>query len=104
MLGDMGKMMKQLSEMKSQMSVMEKELKSIVITQSDKNNLVTVSLSGKLDLKEIALSDEFLECDKAKMEKAVTHAVDAALREAQNVAAKKLKESGSLGNLGIPGL
>ncbi len=104
MLGDMGKMMKQLGEMKSQMAAMEKELKNIVITQSDKNNLVTVSLSGKLDLKGISLSDEFINCDKTKMEKALTNAIDSALRDAQNVAAKKLKESGGLGKLGIPGM
>jgi len=101
MLGDMGKMMKQLSDMKSQMGKVEKELKNTIITKSDKDNLFTIELTGKLDLKNVTINEDVLTSDIKKLEIALTNALSLALKEAQNMAANKLKEAGGLN---IPGL
>lgn len=104
MFGDMGKMMKQLSEMKAQMSKMEKELKNTIISRSDRDGLVTIELTGKLDLKSVKIDPSIQEKDPKKIEQSVSEALSAVLQEAQKVAANKLKESGSLAGLNIPGL
>jgi len=104
MFGDMGKMMKQLGEMKAQMSKMEKELKNTIITKSDKEQLVTIELNGKLDLKNVTVSPMIESKDAGQIEKAIKEALAAVLQEAQSVAANKLKDSGSLAGLNIPGL
>ncbi len=101
MFGDMGKMMKQLSDMKAQMGKVEKELRTTMISKSDKDGLFTIELTGKLDLQSVKISDKVVGSDIKKMEKALTEAISSALREAQNIAANKLKEAGGLN---IPGL
>ncbi len=101
MFGDMGKLMKQVTEMKSKMGAVEKELKKTILTGASKDGAVKAEITGKMVLNKIEIADELVG-DKKRLEKAVFEAVDAALKNASEEARKQL--SGVTGGLNIPGL
>ena len=101
MFGDMGKLMKQVTEMKSKMGAVEKELKKTVLTGQSKDGFVKIEITGKMVLNKIEIAEEIVG-DKQKLEKSVFEAVDAALKNASTEAQKQL--SGVTGGLNIPGL
>lgn len=101
MFGDMGKLMKQVTEMKSKMGAVEKELKSLVLIGESKDNKVKVEISGKMVLKKVEIGDDIVG-DKKQLETSVFQAVEDALTKASNEAKDKL--SGVTGGMKIPGL
>ena len=101
MFGDMGKLMKQVSEMKSKMGAVEKELKSTVLIGKSKDDKVKVELTGKMVLKNVEI-DDALVGDKKQLEKSVFQAMEDALNQASAEAKDKL--SGVTGGMKIPGL
>lgn len=101
MFGDMGKLMKQVTEMKSKMGAVEKELKKTILTGVSRDDAVKVEITGKMVLNKVEIGDEIVG-DKQKLEKSVYEAVDAALKNASEAAKKQL--SGVTGGLNIPGL
>lgn len=96
MFGDMGKMMKQVAEMKSKMSAVEKELKQIVLTGRSKDGKVEIDMDGKMQLKAVRIPEN------KDIERSVQEALENSLREASDVAADKLK--GVTGGVKIPGV
>jgi DNA-binding YbaB/EbfC family protein len=103
MFGDMGKMMQQVKEMKSKMKDVEKELTGIVIEGKSKNQMVTCSVDGKLNLKNLKINPELIaKNDVGAVEKSVKEALENALNQAKATASQKL--SSVTGGLNIPGL
>jgi nucleoid-associated protein EbfC len=103
MFGDMGKMMKQVSEMKSKMKDAEKELNALVVKGASADNKVEVEVSGKMDLKSLKIDPELIATnDVKKIEKSVFEAVDSAIKVSRDTAASKL--GAVTGGMKIPGL
>ena len=96
MFGDMGKLMKQAAEMKSNMAKTEKELRKLVVTGTSKDGKVEIQLNGKMDLRSISIPEN------KELEKAVREAFEQAMRDVSKVAAEKLKAA--TGGINIPGL
>lgn len=97
----MGKMMKQVAEMKAKMGEVDKELKNATLKGVSRDNAVEVEISGKMILKKVTIGEAIVG-DKKKLEKDVFEAVEQALKQATDTAASKL--SAVTGGIKIPGL
>lgn len=103
MFGDMGKMMKQAKELKAKLKEAEKELLKLEVEGKSKNNLVTCTVDGKINVKSIVIEKELVDkADKSLLEKSVEEAVKKAVTDAQAKAASSL--SSLTGGLGLPGM
>jgi DNA-binding YbaB/EbfC family protein len=105
------KMLKQVQQMQAEMAKAQEQLKDEVVEASAGGGMVTVRVSGDLDVKEIvidpgAIGDgELAPEDVEMLQDMVLAAVNEALRSAQELAGKKMGGlTGGLGDLGIPGL
>ena len=111
---NMNKMLKQVQAMQAEMMKAQEQLKSEVVEASAGGGMVTVKVSGDLELKEIridpsALGDDGgIDSDDVEMlQDMVRAAVNEGLRSAQELASRKLggvAGAGGLGDLGLPGL
>ena len=103
MLGDIGKMMKQVNEMKSKMKDVEKELNSLILKGASGDKKVEVEMSGKMELKTIKIDPELVATnDPKKIEKSVFEAVKTALQMAKDTASNKLGKV--TGGAKLPGI
>ncbi|MFC1517281.1 YbaB/EbfC family nucleoid-associated protein [Candidatus Margulisiibacteriota bacterium] len=103
MLGDIGKMMKQVNEMKSKMKDVEKELKNLILKGSSQDNTVEVEMSGKMELKSIKIDPQLITSnDVKKIEKNTFDAVQKSLKMAKDTAADKLGKV--TGGAKLPGI
>jgi len=109
---NLNKMMKQVQQMQADMMKAQEQLKDEVVEASAGGGMVTVKVTGDLEIKEIridpaALGDgeSIAPEDVEMLQDMVLAAVNEALRSAQDLAGKKMGGlTGGLGNLGIPGL
>ena len=105
------KMMKQVQQMQADMAKAQEQLSHEVVEASAGGGMVTVKVSGDLDVKEIVIDPasigegELAPEDVEMLQDMVLAAVNEALRSAQDLAGKKMGGlTGGLGDLGIPGL
>ena len=112
---NLNKMMKQVQEMQAQMLKAQEQLKHEVVDASAGGGMVTVKISGDLELKEIKIDPsafgegEGVEPDDVEMlQDLVLAAVNEAIRSAQDLAGQRLGGLtgglGDLGGLGLPGM
>src|SRR5665648_6675 len=107
---NMGQMMKQVQQMQAEMAKAQQQLKNEVVEASAGGGMVTVKVSGDLELKELRIDPEAVDPDDVELlQDMVQAAVNEAYRAAQELAANKMGAAtgglaGGLGNLGIPGL
>jgi DNA-binding YbaB/EbfC family protein len=100
---NMGKMMKQVQEMQKQMEKAQEELAGEEVEASAGGGMVTVKVTGDLNIKSIKLDPEAIDPDDPEMlEDLILAAVNEAMRSAQELASKKM--GGLTGGLNIPGL
>jgi DNA-binding YbaB/EbfC family protein len=105
-------MMKQVQKMQADMAKAQEELKNEVVEASAGGGMVTVKISGELELKELKIDPEAVDPEDVDMlQDLVQAAVNEAIRSAQELAASKMNAAagglggpGGLGGLGIPGL
>src|SRR5687767_15610478 len=108
----MNQMMKQVQQMQAEMLKAQEELKNEVVEASAGGGMVTVKISGDLDLKEIRIDPEAVDPEDVELlQDMVQAAVNEAIRSAQELAASKMGAAtgglggpGGLGGLGLPGL
>jgi nucleoid-associated protein EbfC len=105
------KMLKQVQQMQADMAKAQEQLKDEIVEASAGGGMVTVKVSGDLDVKEIVIDPasigegELAPEDVEMLQDMVLAAVNEALRSAQDLAGKKMGGlTGGLDNLGIPGL
>jgi DNA-binding YbaB/EbfC family protein len=105
------KMMKQVQQMQADMAKAQEQLSHEVVEASAGGGMVSVKVSGDLDVKEIVIDPasigdgELAPEDVEMLQDMVLAAVNEALRSAQDLAGKKMGGlTGGLGDLGIPGL
>jgi nucleoid-associated protein EbfC len=109
---NMNQMLKQVQQMQAEMAKAQQELESEVVEASAGGGMVTVKVTGGLEVKEIRIDPEAIDPDDPDMlQDLVLAAVNEALRSAQELAASRLGAAtgglggpGGLGGLGLPGL
>jgi DNA-binding YbaB/EbfC family protein len=109
---NMQQMLKQVQRMQAEMMAAQEQLKDEVVEASAGGGMVTVKVSGDLDVKAIAIDPEAVDPDDVELlQDMVLAAVNEGLRAAQELASKKLGgitgglggPGGGLGGLGLPG-
>ncbi len=109
---NMNQMLKQVQQMQAEMAKAQEELASEVVEASAGGGMVTVKVTGGLEVREIRIDPEAIDPEDADMlQDLVLAAVNEALRSAQELAANRLGAAtgglggpGGLGGLGLPGL
>jgi DNA-binding YbaB/EbfC family protein len=109
---NMQKMLKQVQQMQADMLAAQEKLKDEVVEASAGGGMVTVKISGDLELKAVAIDPEAVDPEDVELlQDMVLAATNEALRKAQELAAERmggvtggLGGPGGLGGLGLPGL
>ena len=104
---NMNQMLKQVQQMQADMAKAQQELENEVVEASAGGGMVTVKVTGGLEVREIKIDPEAIDPEDADMlQDMVLAAVNEALRSAQELASSKLGgiAGGGLGGLGLPGL
>jgi DNA-binding YbaB/EbfC family protein len=103
---NLNKMLKQVQEMQAEMMKAQEALKDEIVEASAGGGIVTVKMTGALELQEIKIDPEGVDADDVEMlQDMVLAAVNEAIRSAQDLAGKRLGGlTGGLGDLGLPGL
>ena len=107
---NLGQMMKQVQQMQAEMAKAEQQLKNEVVEASAGGGMVTVKVSGSLELRELRIDPEAVDPEDVELlQDMIQAAVNEAYRSAQELAASRMGAAtgglaGNLGNLGLPGL
>jgi nucleoid-associated protein EbfC len=108
---NMQQMMAQVQQMQKDMEVAQQELKNEVVEASAGGGMVTVKMSGGLELREVRIDPAAVDPEDVEiLSDMVLAAINEALRMAQELAERKMGgataglDMGSLGGLGLPGL
>src|ERR1043166_2514762 len=103
---NMNAMLKQVQKMQADMVKAQEELKNEVVEASAGGGMVTVKISGDLELREIKIDPEAVDPEDVELlQDMVLAATNEAIRSAQELANRKMGGlTGGLGDLGIPGL
>jgi nucleoid-associated protein EbfC len=108
---NMNAMLKQVQKMQADMAKAQEELKNEVVEASAGGGMVTVKVSGDLEIREVRIDPEAVDPEDVELlQDMVLAAVNEAVRAAQELAASKLNAAtgglgggGGLGGLGLPG-
>jgi len=108
---NMQQMMAQVQQMQKDMELAQQELKNEIVEASAGGGMVTVKMSGGLELREVRIDPAAVDPEDVEiLSDMVLAAVNEALRMAQELAERKMGgataglDMGSLGGLGLPGL
>ncbi len=97
------KMMKQVQEMQKKMAQAQDELAVETVEASAGGGMVTVVMTGTLEVREVRIKPEAVDPDDVEMlQDLVTAATNEALRAAQELASSKL--GGATGGLDLPNI
>jgi nucleoid-associated protein EbfC len=108
---NMQQMLQQLQKLQQEMAAAQEQLKDEVLEASAGGGMVTVQITGALEVKSVRIDPAAIDPDDPELlADTVLAAVNEALRMAQELAASRLAGSGGgldlgqLGGLGLPGL
>jgi len=109
---NMNQMLKQVQQMQAEMMKAQEGLKDEIVEASAGGGMVTVKVSGELEIKDLTIDPEAVDPEDVEiLQDMVLAAVNEALRSAQELAANKMQQAtgglggaGGLGGLGLPGL
>jgi nucleoid-associated protein EbfC len=109
---NMQAMMKQVQKMQADMMKAQEELKNEIVEASAGGGMVTVKITGDLELREVRIDPGAVDPDDVELlQDMVQAATNEAIRSAQELAANKMNAAagglagpGGLGGLGLPGL
>ena len=103
---NMANMLKQVQKMQADMLAAQEQLKHETVEASAGGGMVTVKMTGDLELKELRIDPDAIDPEDAEMlQDMVQAAVNEAIRAAQELAANKmggLTGGMDLGGLGLP--
>jgi len=102
---NMNQMLRQVQQMQAEMMKAQEELKNEVVEASAGGGMVTVKVTGDLEVREVRIDPEAVDPEDVDMlQDLVLAATNEALRSAQELAANKMgAAAGGLGGLGGPG-
>ena len=96
---NMNQMMRQVQQMQADMAKAQEALKSEVVEASAGGGMVTVKITGALELKEVVIDPQAVDPEDVELlQDLVLAAVNEAIRSAQELAEKRL--GGAMGGLG----
>lgn len=96
------KMMKQFQKMQAEMARIQEELAHEEVEASAGGGSVKVTVNGKQEVTKIVIAKEAVDPEEVEMlQDMIVAAVNEALRQSQELAAKRL--GGLTGGLGLPG-
>jgi DNA-binding YbaB/EbfC family protein len=105
---NINKMLKQVQQMQADMAQAQEQLKHEVVEASAGGGMVTVKVSGDLEIKEIKIDPDAVDPEDVELlQDMVLAATNEAIRSAQELANRKLgglTGGLDLGGLGLPGL
>jgi nucleoid-associated protein EbfC len=103
---NLNQMMKQVQQMQAEMAKAQEQLKSEVVESSAGGGMVTVKMSGDLELLGLTIDPQAVDPEDVELlQDMVLAAVNEAIRSSQELAASKMgAAAGGLGGLGLPGL
>jgi nucleoid-associated protein EbfC len=103
---DLNALMKQAAEMQAQLAKAQEEAAQETVQASAGGGMVTVTVSGALEVKEIRIAPEAIDPDDPELlADTIVAAVNEGIRSAQSLMESKVGGMmGGLGNLGLPGL
>ena len=92
--------------MQAEVAKAQESLKDEVVEATAGGGMVSVKMSGDLELRELKIDPEAVDPEDVELlQDMVTAAVTEALRSAQELAASKMgAATGGMGGLGLPGL
>ncbi len=100
---NLNKMMKQLQQAQAAMAEEQEKLKSEIVEASAGGGMVTVKVTGDLQLTEVTIDPEALDPEDVEMlQDMLLAATNEALRKSQQLAEQRL--GGIAGGLGLPGM
>jgi len=103
MMGNMGKMMKQVQKMQADMAKLQEELVNQTVEATSGGGMVKVVASGKQEIMSIKINPEAVDPEDVEMlQDMVMAAVNEALRQSQDMVAKEMSKI--TGGMNIPGL
>ncbi len=103
MMGNMGKMMKQVQKMQADMMKVQEELVNKTVEASSGGGMVKVVANGKQEIVSIEINPEAVDPDDVEMlQDMILAAVNEALRQSQEMVAREMSKV--TGGLKIPGL
>ena len=80
MKGGLGNLMKQAQEMQANMQKAQDEIASLEVTGESGGGMVKVTMTGKHEVRRVAVDDSLLQDDKDMLEDLVAAAVNAAVQ------------------------
>ncbi len=103
---NMNQMLQQVQQMQAEVMKAQEQLKSEVVEASAGGGMVTVKITGDLELQEVRIDPEAIDPEDVELlQDMVLAATNEAIRSAQELAASKMGGvTGGLGDLGLPGL
>ena len=103
---NMNDMMRQVQKMQTEMAKAQEQLKHESVEASAGGGMVTVKVSGELEVLEVRIDPAGVDPDDVELlQDMVQAATNEALRSAQELAASKMgAAAGGMGDLGLPGL
>ena len=103
---NMNQMMKQVQQMQAEMMKAQESLKDEVVEASAGGGMVTVKMTGELELQELKIDPDAVDPEDVEMlQDMILAAVNEATRSAQELASAKMGQvTGGLGGLGLPGM
>jgi DNA-binding YbaB/EbfC family protein len=101
----MQQMLQQVQKMQEEMMAAQESLKDEVVEASAGGGMVTVQVTGDMNIKSITIQPEAVDPEDVELlQDMVLAAVNEAIRSAQELASSKLGGiAGGLGGLGLPG-
>jgi nucleoid-associated protein EbfC len=99
---NLNQMMKQVQQMQADMAKAQEELKKEIVEATAGGGMVTVKVSGDLEIQELRLDPDAVDPEDVELlQDMVLAATNEAIRSAQELAANKM--GGLAGGLGLPG-
>jgi len=97
---NIAKMMQQAKKMKDNMAKMQAELANMEVVGEAASGLVKVTVSGNHQVKRVEINESLMRDDKAMLEDLITVAVNAGMRQIEEVSKTKQKEM--MGGISLP--
>jgi len=98
MKGALGNIMKQAQKMQAEMEKAQAELAELEITGQSGGGLVSVTMTGRHDVRRVSIDDSLLNDDKEMLEDLITAAINDAVRKVDETTKERMAGMAS----GIP--